>query len=78
MMKMMVRKEKEKETNPNFAKDGEEPKPGQSTVDGHITQIKNQKKLNKNKKEKSRYVKRRIKLSSEETKTVEDTLNQVT
>ena len=33
--------EKEKETNPNFAKDGEKPEPGQSTVDGdHLTSKK--------------------------------------
>ena len=34
-------REREPETNSNFAKDGEEPKPGQSTIDGdHLTNKK--------------------------------------
>ena len=46
-MVRLVTKKKEKETNPNFAKPGEEPEVGQSTVDGSHHTSKKPKKLNK-------------------------------
>ena len=52
----MMRKTRggEGETNPNFAKPGEEPEVGQSTVDGSHHTSKKPKKLNKTQKEKVR------------------------